>query len=506
MPVALVACTLTQESPPTLRVALAIERPGLPAEPLGAPVSIPWNHDRLPEGFAAMDPQAYGEALGEMLFAPSVRERIGAVVASLGKGETPRFQLRIAPEEPTLHGIIWELLPDPLGFEQPLFVSARWRCSRHLGLDGALPVATEPPDRLALRAVVAVANPPGSYLPPIDVEGELRRAAAALNSVPTTVLGGEGRAKATPTNLRATLDQGAQMLYLVCHGGVIDGEPCLWLDPEREQQRYVPYPAAEFAAAIGTLRRPPLLVLLLSCHSGSDTTASSPINALGPRLAQHGIGAVVGMHGQIGAGITAGFPAALIQGLERGDGDLELAMAEARHSLRVQELQGGGSFWWRPTLWSRLPYGQLWCRTLPRADLAGLVATRDFEGLLATTAAAASGWDSPTLQLYRAFGLLAGALPSRLDERGWLQVEAALLAATVAAAPTTTAATAWALLLLGRIERYILRKRTMPAPPLAELRARVSTFAETDRDQRLLDAFPATPEARAAFPRWATVP
>lgn len=478
----------------------------MPAEQLGQLPAVDWPSLGPPDDLDDAGLHRYGLELGRRLFVPGLRELLAAVAEQdAGADRQPRLQIRIDPADHDLQRVCWELLIDPDTPEQPLFLGDRWRCSRYLRLGGLLPPAHALPARHELRALVAVASPRASFLPPLKVEREQERAMRAFAEFSVTLLGGPGQPPASATQIQRGLAEGAQILYLVCHGGVLDGVPRLWLDPDDEQVRYTPFPALDLAASIAS--RPPLLVILCSCHS-SDATLNSPVHAIGPRLAQAGVGAVIAMHGEVEAAITARFPAELLCALAQRGGDLEGALAAARRTLRNISVQSGSPTpWWRPVLWSRLPYGLLYAADAPRANLAALAGARDFQGLLAATAGdAARGWDGPTLQLYRAVGLLAGCLPSLSDDARWRQVEAALLAAGEAAAPRATAATAWSLLLLAGIERYVLRDRALPGLSVAELRRRLCAFAPGDRDQELIDAFPATPEARAAFVRWSRCP
>ena len=78
--------------------------------------------------------------------------------------------------------------------------------------------------------MVAIANPNGldEYeLHPVDVDGELKRAKAALGDIPTTELASEG--SATLSRI-ADAARGSDVLYLVCHGGLVEDQAALWLE------------------------------------------------------------------------------------------------------------------------------------------------------------------------------------------------------------------------------------------------------------------------------------
>src|SRR6185369_15610695 len=72
-------------------------------------------------------------------------------------------------------------------------------------------------------------------LAPVDVKRELEIAQSGLGTMATTVLGGADaneRRRASLSNLAAGLRDGYDVLYLVCHGALIDGEPWLWLEDD----------------------------------------------------------------------------------------------------------------------------------------------------------------------------------------------------------------------------------------------------------------------------------
>jgi len=86
--------------------------------------------------------------------------------------------------------------------------------------------------------LVAVANPSdlaqrkpgGRTLAPIDVAAELQRARESLGGIAVTELAGQ-----PPVTLDAILQHlrdDFDVLYLVCHGALVDQEPRLWLEDE----------------------------------------------------------------------------------------------------------------------------------------------------------------------------------------------------------------------------------------------------------------------------------
>ena len=160
-------------------------------------------------------------------------------------------------------------------------------------------------------------------LDPVDAPAEVERAAAALAGIDTVVLGrGAGRPAAGLAGLAAALREGPDVLYLVCHGSSPQGRPVLWL--EREDGTGERVAGEELARALEGLPRRPALVVLASCQSAGRTHDPRALAALGPRLAQAGVGAVVAMQGAVTQATAGRFLAAFFAELQR-DGLLDRA-------------------------------------------------------------------------------------------------------------------------------------------------------------------------------------
>ena len=130
----------------------------------------------------ALDPAAYGRALGHMLFAdPDLlsawREaRTMAHAQHLGL----RLRLRLPLDSPPLHALLWETLWVP-GEPSPLAQSDHLLFSRYLESRDRTPLS--PPPAGGLAALVVAANPHDlaqRNLALIDAAGEIARARAAL--------------------------------------------------------------------------------------------------------------------------------------------------------------------------------------------------------------------------------------------------------------------------------------------------------------------------------------
>ena len=154
----------------------------------------------------------------------------------------------------------------------------------------------------------------------------------------------------------ARLRDGYDILYLVCHGGLTAaGEPFLVL--EDEQGSAAPIRGDDIVMQLGELWQRPRLVVLAACHTAAAAHAervSSPaLTALGPRLADAGIAAVVAMQGAISMETAAELMPAFFTELAR-DGVIDRAMAAAR--ARVRTRPDG----WMPALFMRLRSGRMW--------------------------------------------------------------------------------------------------------------------------------------------------
>lgn len=306
------------------------------------------------------DPDAYGRILTESLFVPDVKEMFGrARMLAQGGDQSLRIRLLIGPSAPELHGVRWETLRDPadgsalLRDENILF-------SRYLSSRDWRPVGLHP--KSELRVLVAIANPSnlaeyereGRRLPPIDVAMELERVTRAVKGIPATALASRG--KATLTALIDQLREGHDILYLVCHGYHIHGESQILLeDPSGRVHRI---PGADFIDALRDLQRPPRLVVLASCQSaGPGEEASSDdrgtLAALGPRMAEAGVPAVLAMQGRISMQTIERFVPVFFEELNR-DGRIDRAMTQARRAVADRP------DWWVPVLFTRLKSGRFW--------------------------------------------------------------------------------------------------------------------------------------------------
>ncbi|MGH8884048.1 MAG: CHAT domain-containing protein [Egibacteraceae bacterium] len=308
------------------------------------------------------DPAAYGRVLSTSLFVPEVMQAFDTARTLAQSDDLPlRVRLRIGPSAPELHGVRWETLRDPKD-DSALLMDQSILFSRYLSSLDSRPVVVG--SKSELRALVAIANPSdlaefegdGRPLPPIDVAGELNRAKRSLGWMPITPLASGGTA--TLPRVIEALRKGHDILYLVCHGYLIEGESQVLLEDSTGRVHRVP--GDEFVDALRTLRRPPRLVVLASCQSaGAGEEVSSDdhgaLAALGPRMAETGIPAVLAMQGKVSMQTMEQFVPVFFEELDR-DGQIDRAMTLARAAVRHRH------DWWVPVLFMRLKTGRFWYR------------------------------------------------------------------------------------------------------------------------------------------------
>ena len=248
------------------------------------------------------DPTAYGKQLTEYFFAdPQVKSAFEQARASAQSLEASiRLRLLFGPSAPELNRLWWETLLDPKD-GSPLYTDENLVFSRYLSSLDWRPVRLRP--KGDLRALVVIANPTdlGENMAPIKATEELKRAQENLGTIPVTSLPHEkGEARATLINLienlRETDKGGFDILYLVCHGALIKEEPWLWL--ENDEGKVARTSGSELVIRLKELTQRPRLIVLASCESAGKS-AGEALSALGPRLAEAGIPAVIAMQGKV---------------------------------------------------------------------------------------------------------------------------------------------------------------------------------------------------------------
>jgi CHAT domain-containing protein/SIR2-like protein len=301
---------------------------------------------------ATSDDQAYGALLGGCLFGD---ESIKAAFDSARKVADDndvelRVRLLVGPTASELHTLRWEVARDEKG--ATLFTGERVLFSRYVISSDWRPLRPKGD----LRTLGFVSNPSdlSTYgFAPVERSKLLAPIQAAL-----------GRALTVhPEDKRATLAalltyfrEGFDILYLVCHGKLIRGEPRLWFESEDGTSDRIS--GNDLVLRLSELRVRPRLIVLASCHSAGTAdqqTDEGYMAALGPRLAESGIPAVVAMQGAVSMDTVTTFMPAFFKNLQQ-DGAVDTAMSVAR----TEALTAKRPDWWMPILFMRLKSGRVW--------------------------------------------------------------------------------------------------------------------------------------------------
>ena len=302
------------------------------------------------------DRAAYGAALSKMLFEhPDIGE-LYQVARQLTQGEGGTLHLRLhinAP--PKYHAVRWELLQDPdSGHRIALESGALF--SRYLSSADWRSIPARP--KHALKGLVVVSAPSDieqwgeGKLAAVDREGELARGQAALRECQSVKQLAEGEASLGP--MLSALEEGIDVLYLVCHGTLSDGVPQLYLENPDGTADVVD--SRTLVARLGELDHRPTVVMLCSCQSafrGDElwTADGGKLSALGPGIASAGVAAVVAMQGDFSMQSAETFCPRFFAEL-RKHGQVDKSMAAARRAIQDR------SDWWVPVLFSRLRSGR----------------------------------------------------------------------------------------------------------------------------------------------------
>lgn len=307
------------------------------------------------------DRKEYGRLLSQSLFAdPKIKSAFekGCVMAE--SLDMPiRLRIVVDKSAADLHSLVWEALCDVDSGEW-LAMRERLLISRFISRDDWRPVNLRAKDEM--RALVAIASPGnvGNYQPggrvlaPVDVAGETQRITTGLGTLPTTVLGGGGTG--TLNNILGKLREGFDILVLVCHGAFIGNDPVLYLEDDAGNVAVLQ--GTELATRLSELKQRPRLVVLASCESAGTGASGDEgvLAALGPRLAEAGIPAVVAMQGSVTMQTVGAFLPVFFHELQE-DGQLDRAMAVARGAVRTRP------DWWMPVLFMSLKRGRIWWYT-----------------------------------------------------------------------------------------------------------------------------------------------
>ncbi|MCC7107409.1 MAG: CHAT domain-containing protein [Chloroflexi bacterium] len=342
---------------------------------------------------ATPDIEAYGRLLSGCLFGDQdLRDSFGQARRHAAASEMPlRLRLFIYPSATELHSLRWETLRDPDSGEALLSGETVY-FSRDLSSYDWRPVRLRP--RGDIRALVIIASPSdleqyqvdrqGVSLPdargaaaprqlrplaPLDVAKEEARAREGLSGLLVTTLVSEGggsplvdpqpvplAGKVTVNQLLDRLRDGYDILYLICHGTLREGQP--WLYLENENGNTAAVPGSALVSGLSSLEYRPRLVVLASCQSagaGDEPRSDDEgvLSALGPQLAEAGIPAVIAMQGNVTMKTVETFMPAFFRQLDK-HGQIDRAVAAARSAV------AGRPDAWMPVLFMRLKSGRVW--------------------------------------------------------------------------------------------------------------------------------------------------
>lgn len=298
------------------------------------------------------DPKEYGKALSKALFADEILKTayLQAHASAQAQDVPLRLRLWIGPSAPELNSLRWETLLSPVD-DTPLTTNENLHFSRYLSSMDWRPVRLRP--RGNLRALIAVASPTdlGKYkLAEVEVNAEIERARAALTDVSLAILPEIGKRASLKGIMEALRANESDILYLVCHGLWSNGNPLLYLEGEDGSHEVVQ--GDEFVTRIKELQKPPRLAVLVSCQSAGQGQGNA-LSALGPRLVEAGIPAVIAMQDNLSMETAAKLFPIFFSELQK-DGQIDRALAVARGNLRSRPDA------WVPALFMRLKSGRLW--------------------------------------------------------------------------------------------------------------------------------------------------
>lgn len=312
----------------------------------------------------ATDPVTQGQTLAQALFVQAkVQAAFEKALTAAQSLDVPlRVRLFIGPSAPELHNLRWETLIDPTisagdaTSATPLLTNENIIFSRYLSSLDWRPVRLRPQRDLSALVVIAAPDNVTQYgMAAVNVEQELETARTGLGDITCTEIAQPG--STTLENIIGHLRNEVDILYLVAHGALPNGEPILYLEDEDGKTK--PTRGSELVTRLRELAVRPRLVVLASCQSAgdgnSDITAqdNGALAGLGPRLAEVGVPAVLAMQGKISMETVRQFMPLFFEELRR-DGQIDRAMAAARGRVRNRH------DWWMPVLFMRLKSGRIW--------------------------------------------------------------------------------------------------------------------------------------------------
>jgi hypothetical protein len=316
---------------------------------------VPPDPGDAPAG-AAPPALPYGKVLFKQLFAePALQTAFdNALVAAAAKDQPLRVRLFVGPTAPQLHRLRWELLHDPRQIK-PVWKGDRVYFCRYLSSSEWQPVELRPKE--SQRALIVVASPKDlkQYkMEPIDVPIALIRARASLPDIPADDVTGPDTLNKMHEKLQGEYD----ILYLICHGGLgTTKEPRLWLEDEKGQSLLTA--PNVLVTLLANLWHQPQLVVLAACYGAGVGEDAPSLNdggvlaAIGPKLAEAGLPAVLAMQGRVTVKTAERFLDQFFRTLTQ-HGQIDRAATVARGAVQDRPDH------WMPVLFSRISHGRIW--------------------------------------------------------------------------------------------------------------------------------------------------
>lgn len=312
-----------------------------------------------------ISPEEYGRALGQALLHNTLLDELDKMVAGAeALNKALRLTIQFDRSAHELQALRWETLRHP-HTDLPLASDGRILFSRFL--TSASGRTARLPARGQSRAIIAVAASSDASTPwglaPINAKEEFDTARAGLGGMSQTLIGGE-HCRTTRHALLSALQQGADLLYLVAHGGLLAPEkfpqlhlptphpdklPCLYL--ENPDGCTAPVAAQDLVADLVQIPTLPRLAIVVSCRSADPESAAS----LAWLLGEAGVPTVLAMQGNVQMSTMRIFLPALLASLQRNE-PIDAAVAAGR----AASLTAGCTDWWMPVLFMRISSGQLW--------------------------------------------------------------------------------------------------------------------------------------------------
>jgi hypothetical protein len=318
--------------------------------------TIPADHHLLA---AEADASEYGRILTEYLFTDKrIRETfLSALNLIQANGDRCRLRLFIHPSALELQKLRWELLQRPDNNDR-LSTSDHILFSRYLFSRDFRAVQLRPRNDIRVLVAISTLTPEHSAkfnLPTFDVEAEVARARKCFAGLSCDILGAVE--PLTFGQLWQSLrNEEYDILYLLGHGTAEGRRPGFFIEHQEPDRAPFAEPQ-EFVDRFSGLLRVPRLVVLGSCQSSYSNMA------LGPRLVEAGIPAVIAMQDSISLATLESFTTTLFAELTK-HGAIDLAVASAREVIRDYP------DCWMPVLFSRLKDNRIWFE-------AGFTAQRD---------------------------------------------------------------------------------------------------------------------------------